>query len=154
MRRSNNSLLAQANQPSLETFFDPRRGIAANYNQLFSLIKFSQRRRFTSQAGRISYIEAHGTGTELGDPIEVNALKELLLEGRAHESCQIGSVKSNIGHLEAATGMAGAIGRISPAHSCPRAPARQQRAANRRHEYGLGDPSPYSSRFSKDGVGK
>ena len=57
----------------------------------------------------ISYLEAHGTGTELGDPIEMNALKAVLLDGRTDEPCQIGSVKSNIGHLEAAAGIAGLI---------------------------------------------
>jgi amino acid adenylation domain-containing protein len=59
---------------------------------------------------QISYIEAHGTGTSLGDPIEINALKEVLLENRTHEQfCWIGSVKTNIGHLEAAAGIAGLI---------------------------------------------
>ncbi len=58
----------------------------------------------------ISYIEAHGTGTALGDPIEVNSLKGVLLEGRApSQHCWIGSVKTNVGHLEAAAGIAGLI---------------------------------------------
>ncbi|MBM4089215.1 MAG: AMP-binding protein, partial [Planctomycetes bacterium] len=58
----------------------------------------------------ISYIEAHGTGTSLGDPIEVNSLKTVLMEGRAADQrCFIGSVKTNIGHLEAAAGIAGLI---------------------------------------------
>ena len=51
----------------------------------------------------ISYLETHGTGTSLGDPIEVNSLKQVLMPGR--ESSQplfLGSVKTNIGHLEAA----------------------------------------------------
>ncbi|MCP4997170.1 MAG: polyketide synthase, partial [Hyphomicrobiales bacterium] len=61
-------------------------------------------------ASRISYVEAHGTGTSLGDPIEVNALKEVLMEHRTQEQpCWIGSVKTNIGHLEAAAGIAGLI---------------------------------------------
>lgn len=56
----------------------------------------------------ISYIEAHGTGTKIGDPIEVNALKEIMpYEGKKY--CSIGSVKGNIGHSIAASGIAGLI---------------------------------------------
>lgn len=56
----------------------------------------------------IQYLEAHGTGTAVGDPIEVNAMGSLLREQRSVEHpCVIGSVKSNIGHTEAAAGMAG-----------------------------------------------
>jgi acyl transferase domain-containing protein len=59
---------------------------------------------------QIGYLEAHGTGTALGDPIEVNALKDVLLEGRSpHSTCWLGSVKTHIGHLEAAAGIAGLI---------------------------------------------
>ena len=59
---------------------------------------------------QIGYVEAHGTGTSLGDPIEVNALREVLMTGRARgQSCWIGTVKANIGHLEAAAGIAGLI---------------------------------------------
>lgn len=58
----------------------------------------------------LDYVEAHGTGTSLGDPIEVNALKEVLMAGRqSHQLAYIGSVKTNIGHLEAAAGIAGLI---------------------------------------------
>jgi myxalamid-type polyketide synthase MxaB len=59
---------------------------------------------------QISYVEAHGTGTSLGDPIEVKSLKAVLMEGRdSDQTCWLGSVKTNIGHLEAASGIAGLI---------------------------------------------
>ena len=58
----------------------------------------------------ISYVEAHGTGTSLGDPIEVRALAGALGAGRSHDNpIAIGSVKTNIGHLESAAGIAGVI---------------------------------------------
>ncbi|MEL6325278.1 MAG: beta-ketoacyl synthase N-terminal-like domain-containing protein, partial [Cyanobacteria bacterium J06626_23] len=56
----------------------------------------------------ISYIEAHGTGTKLGDPIEVAALTQAFDTERTG-FCAIGSVKTNIGHLDAAAGIAGLI---------------------------------------------
>lgn len=58
--------------------------------------------------GEVSYIEAHGTGTKVGDPIEVEALKAVLDDG-ASQPCYLGSVKTNLGHLEAAAGMASLI---------------------------------------------
>jgi malonyl CoA-acyl carrier protein transacylase len=62
------------------------------------------------QPAQISYVEAHGTGTALGDPIEVQSLKTVLMQGRSKDQpCWIGSVKTNIGHLEAAAGIAGLI---------------------------------------------
>ncbi|OLT60326.1 type I polyketide synthase [Moorena bouillonii] len=62
----------------------------------------------------VGYIEAHGTGTSLGDPIEVEALNEafkgLSSSGKLPaNSCGLGSVKTNIGHLEGAAGLAGLI---------------------------------------------
>ena len=59
----------------------------------------------------ISYIEAHGTGTALGDPIEIAGLTQAFRAGGADENgfCAIGSVKTNIGHLDVAAGVAGLI---------------------------------------------
>jgi 3-oxoacyl-[acyl-carrier-protein] synthase II len=61
------------------------------------------------QPSQVSYIEAHGTGTSLGDPIEVNALGDVFGDRSPSNPLLIGSVKTNIGHTEAAAGMAGLI---------------------------------------------
>ena len=59
---------------------------------------------------QISYVEIQGTGTRLSDPIEVAALKTVLMEGRSpNQPCGLGSVKTNIGHAEAAAGISGLI---------------------------------------------
>jgi acyl transferase domain-containing protein len=56
----------------------------------------------------VSYVETHGTGTALGDPIEVAALAKVFAEGSARRGwCGLGSIKSNLGHLDAAAGIAG-----------------------------------------------
>ena len=57
--------------------------------------------------GSVNYVEAHGTGTVLGDPIEFEALAATY--GRGESQCALGAVKTNIGHTEAAAGIAGFI---------------------------------------------
>ncbi|MGH8056853.1 MAG: polyketide synthase, partial [Candidatus Entotheonellia bacterium] len=71
-------------------------------------------RQVYAQAGvapsAVAYVEAHGTGTAVGDPIEAKAIGRVLSAGRRQgRSCVLGSVKTNIGHLEAASGIAGLI---------------------------------------------
>ena len=62
------------------------------------------------EPSQVGYLEAHGTGTELGDPLEMQAAAAALTENRdAKNPLLVGSVKTNIGHLEAAAGMAGLI---------------------------------------------
>ncbi|WP_223206495.1 non-ribosomal peptide synthetase [Streptomyces xanthii] len=90
-------------------------------------------RRALAAAGRrpdeVGLIEAHGTGTMIGDPIELRALTEVFREDTARTGfCAIGSVKTNVGHLLSAAGMAGLLktvlavrdGRIAPTLFCER----------------------------------
>ena len=75
-----------------------------------------------NQAGvdplKVDYIEAHGTGTSVGDPVESLALGAVLSRDRAEgERCLMGSVKTNLGHLEGAAGIAGFIkGALTATH--------------------------------------
>ncbi|MGO8966016.1 beta-ketoacyl synthase N-terminal-like domain-containing protein [Mycobacterium sp.] len=61
------------------------------------------------EPSEVAYVEAHGTGTPVGDPIEANAIGTVVGAGRAGEKCPIGSIKTNIGHLEAGAGVAGVL---------------------------------------------
>ena len=60
-------------------------------------------------AADIGYVECHGTGTEIGDPIEVSALQQAFAGVSRRQFCGIGSVKTNIGHLDTAAGVASFI---------------------------------------------
>jgi malonyl CoA-acyl carrier protein transacylase/SAM-dependent methyltransferase/acyl carrier protein len=60
------------------------------------------------EPSQVSYVETHGTGTSLGDPIEVHSLNAVYGEGRSKQnSLALGSIKTNVGHLETAAGVAG-----------------------------------------------
>lgn len=80
---------------------------APNLNSQVKVINKAMKNANVS-ADDISYVEAHGTGTNLGDPIEVSALCEAICEKKS-TTLKIGSVKTNIGHLEAAAGIASLI---------------------------------------------
>jgi polyketide synthase PksJ len=87
---------------------------APNLKAQYQLIKEAYSRSGVHPA-TVSYIEAHGTGTKLGDPIEISALKKAFNEFDVQDSnvlspaCAIGTVKTNIGHLESASGIASVI---------------------------------------------
>ena len=85
-------------------------GLMAPSRQSQEAVLAEAYRRADLSPGVVQYVEAHGTGTSLGDAIEAKALGTILAEGRAPGSrCLVGSVKTNIGHLEAAAGVAGLI---------------------------------------------
>ncbi|MEO6733666.1 MAG: amino acid adenylation domain-containing protein [Ferruginibacter sp.] len=67
-------------------------------------------------AATISYVETHGTGTPLGDPIEIEGLKMAFGHQSRNQFCAIGTVKSNMGHLTAAAGVAGLIKTVLSLH--------------------------------------
>src|SRR5437660_2754823 len=63
----------------------------------------------------VGYIEAHGTGTPIGDPIEFNGLRQAYGDAAPRrENCALGSIKTNMGHLDAAAGIAGLLKTILP----------------------------------------
>ena len=68
------------------------------------------------QPSEIDYIEAHGTGTALGDPIELGALSQVFGERDGSAPLVMGSVKTNVGHLESAAGIAGFIKTVLSVH--------------------------------------
>lgn len=64
----------------------------------------------------ISFLESHGTGTQLGDPIEVSALKKVFPHQEKRQYCALGAVKTNIGHLDGTSGAAGFIKTVLALH--------------------------------------
>jgi acyl transferase domain-containing protein/NADPH:quinone reductase-like Zn-dependent oxidoreductase/thioesterase domain-containing protein/SAM-dependent methyltransferase/acyl carrier protein/NADP-dependent 3-hydroxy acid dehydrogenase YdfG len=85
-------------------------GIAAPSRSAQESLLLQAYRKAGVATHRVHYVEAHGTGTAIGDPIEAGAIGAVLSTGRDPERpCVIGSVKTNIGHLEAAAGVAGLI---------------------------------------------
>lgn len=77
--------------------------VIGQYNCIESALKIAE-----VDAKAISYIEAHGTGTKLGDAVEIEALNKAFNYDTSHH-CSIGSLKTNFGHMDAAAGVAGLI---------------------------------------------
>lgn len=82
----------------------------------------------------LSYIEAHATGTPLGDPIEMQALGTVL-QGENRSALRVGSVKANIGHLEAAAGLAGVLKTILAIHHQALPPSLHAEPLNERIDF-------------------
>jgi acyl transferase domain-containing protein len=85
----------------------------------------------------IGYVEAHGTGTALGDPVEVAALSQAYRGGRPG-SCALGSVKTNIGHLDTAAGIAGLLKTALTLHHGEIPPSLHFRAPNPEIDFAAG----------------
>jgi acyl transferase domain-containing protein/SAM-dependent methyltransferase len=92
-----------ANQDGRSSGFTAPNGLAQE-----SVIRAALRDAGVSPV-EVAYVEAHGTGTSLGDPIEVQALGAVLGERLDGHPVRVGSIKSNLGHMEAAAGVAGVI---------------------------------------------
>jgi acyl transferase domain-containing protein len=88
-------------------------------------------------ARSIGYIEAHGTGTELGDPIEISGLtKAFDKHAVPKQSCSVGSVKTNIGHLEAAAGIVGITKALLQMQHGKLVPSLHSKRLNKHIEFG------------------
>lgn len=86
----------------------PSSGLTAPYGLAQETLIKDILSRYEINSSEIGYVEAHGTGTELGDPIEISALGNVFSKNRK-SNLYVGTVKANIGHLEAAAGVAGII---------------------------------------------
>ena len=120
VRAEGGGLVLLANQALVNTFYAELTGSAINQNggraqvitaphpeaQEEVIVAACQDARIAPQ--EIAYIECHGTGTKIGDPIEISAILNTIAKNRT-DTFYVGSVKSNMGHLESAAGIAGLI---------------------------------------------
>src|SRR5262249_59798866 len=83
----------------------------------------------------ISYVEAHGTATRLGDPIEVAALTQAFSAADAKSYCALGSIKGNLGHLDAAAGVTGLIKTVLQLHHKRLVPSVNYRSPSSRIDF-------------------
>src|SRR5690606_6251512 len=88
-----------------------------------------------AEPSSLSYIEAHGTATPIGDPIEIEALRLAFGETDDRQSCAIGSIKSNMGHLTHAAGVTGLIKTVLALHHKQIPPSINYERANPASEF-------------------
>lgn len=105
-------------------------------------------------ANNLSFIETHGTGTKLGDPIEVDSLKlfeKQMLTNNHHDTIYLGALKQNIGHLEASAGFASLLKVLLQIKNSKLAPNRQISPLNHLIKFNnsrfgfLGDPLSWAA---------
>ncbi len=108
-------------------------GVEGQYK---AIVKAMQMAKVPAES--IGYVEAHGTGTRLGDPIEVEALNRAFGTGGGSKFCALGSVKSNIGHLDAAAGIAGLIKTVLALRHGELPPSLHYVSANPKIDFGNG----------------
>lgn len=120
VRAEGGGLLLLANKSLTDSYYAELAGSAVNQNgrrsQLLTAPDPTAQEELIEAAcddagispTEIAYIECHGTGTKIGDPIEISAIKNTAARNRK-DPLYVGSVKSNIGHLESAAGIAGLI---------------------------------------------
>jgi acyl transferase domain-containing protein/acyl carrier protein len=120
VRAEGGGLVLLVNRSLVDTFYAELLGSAVNHNGSRAQVMTAPHPEAQEElieaackdAGiaprQIAYVECHGTGTRLGDPIELSAIQNTIAADRK-DTLYVGSVKSNIGHLESAAGIAGLI---------------------------------------------